>query len=81
MRQTESERQENLWLQGLRYEDKFPDEFDPIPWFTEKDAQQALERMHAWASTSDPLMRLVWDLLDDTQRLNLARVAMELRPR
>jgi hypothetical protein len=58
-----------------------PDEFDAIPWFTEKDAQQALERMHAWASTADPLTRLVWDLLDDTQRLNLARVALELRPR
>jgi len=54
-----------------------PDAHDPIPWFTDQHAREAAERMKAYAATA-PALHVS---LSDKTWLNLARVALELRPR
>jgi len=50
-------------------------EDQPIPWFTAQHAEEAAERMKAYASTAPGLHVS----LSEKSWLNLARVALELR--
>jgi hypothetical protein len=54
-------------------------EYDPTPWHTQKDAREAAARMKAWGQTVEGTS-LIFGLLTDEDWLNLARVALELRP-
>jgi hypothetical protein len=65
------------WREHPDYYADEPDDDEPIPWFTDQHAREAAQRMKAWASGHVPQLAV----LSDAEWLNLARVALELRPR
>jgi hypothetical protein len=57
-----------------------PDGPEEIPWHTEADVDLSLTRMRNYTERCAAPVRLMWDLLDERERRNVARVALGMRP-